>query len=94
MTVHGTQQKLPVKPQDSFNKLNLEYIPEMKFLGIYVTETLKWNSQIQSFANRLSKVPFMIKPLKEILSFYMIQNVYFTKLQALLRCGILFCGGE
>jgi hypothetical protein len=53
---------------------------------------LKWNSHIQLLANKLSKVSFTTKSSKEILSFYMIQNVYFTKFQALLRSGILFWG--
>ena len=58
---------------------------------------LKWNSHIQVLANNLSKVSFMIKSSKEILSPYMIRNIYFTKFQALLRSGILFwegIGGE
>jgi len=33
----------------------------------------------------LSKVSFMIKSLKGILSPYMIRNIYFTKFQALLN---------
>jgi hypothetical protein len=48
-------------------------------------------------ASKLSKVSFMIKSSKGILSRYMILNVYFTKFQALLRFGILFwegMGGE
>jgi len=40
MPFHNRQSKFPVKPQVSFNKLNLEYIDESKFLGIYITETL------------------------------------------------------
>ena len=35
----------------------------------------------------------MIKSSKEILSPYMITNIYFTKFQALLRSGILFSAG-
>jgi hypothetical protein len=35
----------------------------------------------------------MIKSSKEILSLYMIQNIYFTEFEALLQCGILICGG-
>ena len=58
---HNRQSKFPIKPQVSFNKLNLEYTAEMKFLGIHITETLKWNSHVQSLANKLSKVSFMIK---------------------------------
>jgi len=32
----------------------------MKFLSIYITGTLKWNSHVQSLANKLSEVSFMI----------------------------------
>jgi hypothetical protein len=60
---------------------------------MYMMETLKWNSHAQSLASKLRIVSFMIKSSKEVLSPYMIQNVYFTKFQALLRFGILFLGG-
>jgi hypothetical protein len=84
--------KPPINPQVGFNKLNLEYTAETKFLGIHITGTLKWNSHVQSSANRLNKVSFMIKSSKGILSPYMIRNVYLTKFQALPRFGVLFWG--
>jgi hypothetical protein len=55
--------------------MNLDYTAETKFLGIHTTETLKWNFHVQSLANKLSKVSFMIKSLKEILSPNMIRNI-------------------
>jgi hypothetical protein len=39
------------------------------------------------------KVPFIIKSLKKIMSPSMINNIYFSKLQSLLRFGVLFWGG-
>jgi hypothetical protein len=72
MSLHNRQSKFPVKPQVSCNKLNLEYTAESKFLGIYITETLKWNSHVQSSANKLSKLSFMIKSSTGILSPYII----------------------
>ena len=92
MSLHNRQSNFPVKPQVSCNKLNLEYTAEKKIIGIYITETLKWNSHVQSLANKLCKVSFMIKSSNGILSPYMIRNVYFTKFQALLQFGILFWG--
>jgi hypothetical protein len=47
MSFHNRQSKFLIKPQVSFNKLNLEYTAETKFLGIHITETLKWNSRVQ-----------------------------------------------
>jgi len=93
MSFHNRQSKFAIKPQVSFNKLNLEYTAETKFLGIHITETLKWNYHVQSLTNKLSKVAFMIESSEGILSPCMIQNIYFTKFQALLRFGILFGGG-
>jgi hypothetical protein len=92
MSFHNRQSKFMEKAQVSFNKLNLGYTAEMKFLGIHITETLKWNSHVQSLANKLSKVSFIIKSSKGILRPCMIRNVYLTKFQALLRFGILFWG--
>jgi hypothetical protein len=40
MSFHNRQWKFPIKPQVSFNKLNLEYTGETKFLNIYIMETL------------------------------------------------------
>jgi hypothetical protein len=94
MSFHNRQIKFPVKPQVTFKKMNLVYTAETKFLGIYVTETLKWNSHVQLLATKSSKVSYMIKSLKETLSQYMIQIIYFIKFQSLLRFGILFWWGN
>jgi len=72
--------------------MNLGYTAATKFLGIHINETLKWNSNVQSLANKLSNVSFMIKPLKGVLSPNMIRNIYFTKFQSLLWVDILFFG--
>ena len=81
-----------MKPEVTFNKINLDYTAETKFLGIHIKEALKWNSHVQSLASKLSKVSFIIKSLKEILSPNTIRNIYFTKFQSLLQFGVLFWG--
>ena len=68
VSLHNIQSNFLIKPQVNFNQLNLEYTAETKFLGIHIMETLKWNSHVQSLANKLSKVSFMIKSSKGILS--------------------------
>ena len=42
MLFHNRQTNFLVKPQVTFNKMNLDYTAEMKFLGIHITQTLKW----------------------------------------------------
>jgi hypothetical protein len=66
MSFHNRQSKFLEKPQVSFNKIKLNYTAETKFFGIYIyiyiyiythkTETLKWNSHVQSLTSKLSKV--------------------------------------
>jgi len=93
MLFHNTQTHVLVKPLVTFNNMNVEYTAEIKFLGIHITDTLKWHSHIQLLAGKLCKVAFMIKSLKEVLSPNFIWNIYFTKFHSLLQFGILFWGG-
>jgi hypothetical protein len=91
---HNGQPHFLAKPLVTFNNSAVAYTSETKFLGIRITDSLKWHSHIQLLANKLSKVTFMIKSLKEVLSSNFIWNIYFTKFHSLLRFGILCWGGR
>jgi hypothetical protein len=56
-------------------------------------EKLKCRTHVQSPANKLSMLSFMIKSLKEIMSPFMIRNIYFSKFQLFLQFSVLFGGG-
>jgi hypothetical protein len=64
MWFHNRQTRVLENPLVTVNKINVDYIAEIKFLGIQITDTLKWNTHIQSLASKLCKVTFMIKSLK------------------------------
>jgi hypothetical protein len=68
MLFHNTQSQFLVKPSVSFNNTTMDYTAETKFFVIQIMDMLKWYSHIQLLASKLSKVTFMIKSLKEILS--------------------------
>ena len=90
MSFHSRQVKSPEKPQVSINGTNITYISYTKFIGIYLTETLNWNTHIEVLATMLSKVVFMLKSTKDILTPKMILNIYFSKFHSLMRLGLLF----
>ena len=90
---HNRQTHVLVKPLVTFNNMNVDYTAEIKFLGIQITDALKWHSHVQLLAGKLCKVAFMIKSLKEVLNPNLIQNIYFKKFHSLLWFGILFWGG-
>ena len=83
------KKNCPIRPTVTFNKMNLIYTAETKFLGVYITEKLKWNTHVQSLENKLSKVSFMIKSIKENMSPFVICNIYFSKSQSLLFTYLL-----
>ena len=64
----------------------------MRFLGICITENIKWDAQVQSLSSKVSKISYVIKSLKETMSPYVIRNIYYTNFQSCLRYIILWVG--
>ena len=93
ISFHNRQAKSPIRPQVRMNGINLTYLPWTKFLGIYITENLGWNTHINLLTTKLSKVVFKIKATKGILTSQMALNIYFAQFQSLMRFGLLFWGG-
>jgi hypothetical protein len=85
-------KKFSVRPTVILNNLKLNYTAETKFLGVYITENLKWSTHIQSLANKLCKVAFMIKSLKKIMSY--ISYVIFTSLSSSHSYDLEYYSGE
>jgi len=94
MLFHNRQTHVLVKPLVTFNNTNVDYTAEIKFLGIQITDTLKWHSHVQLLAGKLCKVTFLVKSVKGVLSPNLIRNIYFTKFHSLLWFGILFWGEQ
>jgi hypothetical protein len=46
MFFHSNQFRNPNKPRAVFNKTEIAFKPKVKFLGIYITEILKWNVHV------------------------------------------------
>ena len=93
MSFHNGQTHFLANPSVTLKNTTVAYTSETNFLGIRITDSLKWHSHIQLLANKLSKVAFMIKTLKKILSLNFIRNIYFTKFHSLLRFCKLCWGG-
>jgi hypothetical protein len=95
MSFQSVQMRVPIRPQIRINKVEITYKPELKFLGIYITENLKWGTHARLLRVKLSKVIYIIRTLKETLSSYMIRNIYFSNFEScLLWYGIILWGGD
>ena len=85
MVSHTKQNIFPIRTNITFQNMDIAYKSESKFLGIHITKMFKWMAHVYSLSLKLSKVPYLIKSLKEIMSSCMIRSIYHSKFQSLLR---------
>jgi len=93
MSYHLCQLKPLYKPHILLLNTEIAYMPEVKFLGIYIMENLSWQAHVCSLCHSLSTTYYIIKSLKNILSYCMFWNIYFAYFQSRLRYGIILWGG-
>jgi hypothetical protein len=92
LTFHPRQREVVCKPSIFYNGVEISYKSVVKFLGINITESLNWHTHINSLSSSLSKVYFLIKTLKDTMSYHMIRSIYYAYFQSQLKYGIIFWG--
>jgi hypothetical protein len=93
MSFHSRQLRDPLRPQIVFKNTEILYQSDLRFLGIYMTETLKWCANAQVLKAKLCRVVYMVKILKEKMSPYMIRVTYLSLFESCLRNGIILWSG-
>jgi hypothetical protein len=53
MFFHSNQCRLQNKPRVVFNKPEIAFKPKVRFLGIYITENLKWNVHVHLLSYKI-----------------------------------------
>jgi hypothetical protein len=94
MSFHSKNIRLPLRPKVIFKNLEIVYKSELRFLGLCITENLKWDAHTRAFSSKLCKLVYIAKSLKETISSYMIKCIYYSKFQSCLKYGIIFLGWE
>jgi hypothetical protein len=64
MSFHLCRSKLPFKPRILLRNTEVKYTPEVKFLGMRITENLSWRVDICCLCHSLSKTFFIFKSVK------------------------------
>jgi hypothetical protein len=72
------------EPVIKFKNKEITYTSQFRFLGINITNNLKWSSHMSYMALclKLNKVCYITKSLKAVVSFYILRNMYFAKFQS------------
>ena len=45
--------KDPIRPQVTLNETPLDYVADLKFLGLHITETLNWNIHLTNISTQI-----------------------------------------
>ena len=77
-----------------FNRNEIAYSSELKFLGLFITENLPWCVPIHSFCAGLSKVYYVIKYLRDIIYTHMLWSIYYAYFRSRLMYDITFWGSD
>jgi len=89
MSFHLCYSKPPFKLRTLLRNKEIDYMPEVKFLGMCITENLTSQAHICSLCHRLSKTFFIITSVKNTLSSHVLWKIYFAYFDSQLRYAII-----
>jgi len=93
MSFHLSHSSPPFKPCILLRNKEIDYVSEVKFLGMCITEHLCWQAHVCSLCHRLNKSFFIIQSVKTILRSHVLWNIYFAYFHSSLRYGIILWEG-
>jgi hypothetical protein len=70
----------------------IEYKEKVKFLGVWITNSLTWDEHIISLSQKLNQSSYAIKILSNVLNITSLKIIYYSLFQSLLSYGIIFWG--
>jgi len=94
MRFNNHQKLNPVVPNVSFNHKKLPNCVTTKFLGIHISENLKWNHQLDSVKAKLNNGYYIIKQFQKITNPQILRTVYFACIHVHLKYGIMLWGRD
>ena len=94
MSFHAWQNKSYLKPEIIFQEMDTGYRKEAKFLGLYLSEDIKWDMHMQHLSNTLNKNYYILQSLKPVISINTLRSMYFANFHSHLRYGIFFWGSD
>ena len=94
MFFHNHQKISPVVPYVSFNGRILPVSAVTKFLGIYISENLKWNYHIDSLKSKLNTGYYLISQLQKITNPHVVRTMYYACFHSHLKYGITLWGRD
>jgi len=92
ITFHAWQNESNLKPKILFQGMNIKYTNETKFLGLYLTEDIKWDVHIKHLCNILNKNYYVIQLLKTVNEYKYLEKYIFCKISFTFEIWYSFLG--
>ena len=87
MSYHTKQSRCPMRPKITYRNTDIAYKSDTKFLGICITENLKWTTHTHF---KTTTKFYIIKSVQGIMGSGRIRSFYHSKFELLARYGIIF----
>jgi len=76
----------------NFEDIQVNYIYNIKYLGLPLDNTLSWKKQIEQLTPRLTSVGYSVISFKSVMSQKSLRTIYFSYVHPTLSYGIIFWG--
>lgn len=70
------------------------YLPSVKFLGIFIDKDLSWHTHIEYISKRLSRVIFLLRRILNCVPESYIKSAYYAFFQSIVRYGLVIWGNS
>jgi len=69
-------------------------LPQTKFLGIYIHDTINWICHIEYIIPKLSLACYVMRSIRPFMSFSTLETVYYSYFNAVISYGLSFWGNS
>jgi len=87
-----TKNKPKTHIKITYDNKQITTISNIKFLGIYINDTINWKYHIEYILPKLSAVCYAMRIIKPYVSLEMLQTVYYSKCNSIINYGLPFWG--
>jgi len=70
----------------------ISHVKEIKFLGLYINNTLSWKTHIDKILPKLCSACFAMRSVKPFVSQQMLKVIYYSHFHSIMTYGLIFWG--
>ena len=93
-TTHKAIYKLINETLNALNNNSKTPVTDIKFLGIYLQDSINWSCHIEYIIPKLSSACYVMRSIKPIMPITTLKTVYYSHFNAIITYGLPFWGNS